>query len=538
MKLVKWLIPFLIASVLLVACAAPMPTILNEADSVETTGKSMRTTLRIGASNMADILDAQQAFSGFSVDSAQIAQPLFRVDPATSEFIPDLAESWEFSEDGTRLTVTLPKNALFSNGDPLNAQAFKDAWMRYKTISPYNLDFEMLEDIQVIDEQTAEVVFSDPPSAILAVLITAFGGVWNTSVAQEIGDEAFAVAPVASGPLMVQGFTPGSDITFVRNPNYQTNLPLFENKGPLHVETVEVRLIQEEVTLAGELETGAIDLAINAPRSAIERWVDNPDIQLYEYLEPGYVGIAMNLTHPYFTDLRVRQAIAKSVDRESMVKVLGATTAPQYAFINSAMFAYSPEMESFAKDLHPRDVEAASALLTEAGWTDTNEDGIVELDGEPFVVEFLVSARDTQLQQASQVLQTHLREIGIDLQIVQQDEGFIREVMSAGDYEMGFDSILWRDPDIFLGVFAGSWRNYPQYDNPEMVEALYVARRTWNPDERTAAYAELQQFWLEEVLEIPLWQRRSYVAVRSWVEGVVVGPNNRDLYLNDVKIVE
>lgn len=538
MKLVKWLIPFLIASVLLVACAAPMPTIPNEADSVETTGKSMRTTLRIGASDMADILDAQQAFSGFSVDSAQIAQPLFRVDPATSEFIPDLAESWEFSEDGTRLTVTLPENALFSNGDPLNAQAFKDAWMRYKTISPYNLDFEMLEDIQVINEQTAEVVFSDPPSAILAVLITAFGGVWNTSVAQEIGDEAFAVAPVASGPLMVQGFTPGSDITFVRNPNYQTNLPLFENKGPLHVETVEVRLIQEEVTLAGELETGAIDLAINAPRSAIERWVDNPDIQLYEYLEPGYVGIAMNLTHPYFTDLRVRQAIAKSVDRESMVKVLGATTAPQYAFINSAMFAYSPEMESFAKDLHPRDVEAASALLTEAGWTDTNEDGIVELDGEPFVVEFLVSARDTQLQQASQVLQTHLREIGIDLQIVQQDEGFIREVMSAGDYEMGFDSILWRDPDIFLGVFAGSWRNYPQYDNPEMVEALYVARRTWDPDERTAAYAELQQFWLEEVLEIPLWQRRSYVAVRSWVQGVVVGPNNRDLYLNDVKIVE
>ncbi|MCB0128021.1 MAG: hypothetical protein KDE58_37410 [Caldilineaceae bacterium] len=538
MKHYQWLVSLLFVTSLLTACVAPAPATQSGEASGESTGESTRTTLRIGASAMTDVLDAQQSFTGFSVDSIQIAQPLFRLDPDTRELIPDLVERWEFAEDGTSLMVTLPGDARFSNGDPLDAQAFKDAWLRYKTISPYNLDLEMVEEIRVIDDQTAEVLFNVPPAASLPVMITAFGAVWNTAVAEEIGDEAFTIAPVAGGPLMVQDFTAGSDLTLVRNPNYQTNLPLVENQGPLHVETVEVRLIQEEVTLAGELETGAIDLAVNAPQSALERWANNPDIQLYDYLEPGYVGIAMNLQHPYFSDLRVRQAIAKAVDREAIVKVLGTTASPPHAFINSAMFAYSSEMDDYARDLHPHDVEAAQALLTEAGWADSDGDGIVELAGEPFMVEFLTSATNTQLHQASQVLQTQLREIGIDLQIVQQDEGFVRDAMSAGDYDIGFDSILWLDPDIFLGVLAGSWRNYPQYDNPEMVEELTAARQIWDPAERTAAYAELQQFWLDEVLEIPLWERRSYVAARSWVQGLHVGPNNRDLYLNDVMIVE
>lgn len=538
MKRLQWLVSLIFVISLLAACVPPVLTTQSGKAPSESTGESARTTLRIGASNMTDVLDAQQAFAGFSVDSGQIAQPLFRIDPETGGLIPDLATSWEFSEDGTSLMVKLPDGALFSNGDPLDAQALKDAWLRYKTISPYSFDFEMLKDVNVVDNRTADVLFNEPPAAMLAVLVTAFGGVWNTSVAEKIGNEAFAIAPVASGPLMVQDFTANSDLTLVRNPNYHTNLPFVKNQGPLHIETVEVRLIREEVTLAGELETGAIDLAVNAPPSAIKRLANNPDIQLYEYFEPGYVGIAMNLKHPYFSDLRVRRAIAKAVDREAIVKVLGDTTAPQHAFISSAMVAYSAEMESYARDLYPRDVEAARALLAETGWADSDGDGIVELKGEPFVVEFLTPATDTQRQQASQILQTQLREIGIDIQIVQQEDGYIRDTMSAGDYDMGFDSFGWRDPDIFSGVLAGDWRNYPQYENPGVVEKLNTARTILNPTERTAAYTELQQIWLDEVVEIPLWQRRSFIAARTWVQGLIVGPNNRDMYLNDVIIVE
>lgn len=538
MKRLQWLLFLIFVISLLAACVPPVLTTQNGEAPGESTGESARTTLRIGASDMTDVLDAQQAFTGFSVDSGQIAQPLFRIDPETGGLIPDLATSWEFSEDGTSLMVKLPDDALFSNEDPLDAQAFKDAWLRYKTISPYNYDFAMLADINVVDDQTAEVLFSEPPAAMLAVLVTAFGGVWNTSVAEKIGNEAFAIAPVASGPLMVQDFTANGDLILVRNPNYHTNLPFVENQGPLHLETVEVRLIREEVTLAGELETGAIDLAVNAPPSAIARLANNPDIQLYEYFEPGYVGIAMNLKHPYFSDLRVRRAIAKAVDREAIVKVLGDTTAPQHAFISSAMVAYSTEMESYARDLYPRDVEAARALLAEAGWADADGDSIVELEGEPFVVEFLTPATDTQRQQASQVLQAQLREIGIDIQIVQQEDGYISDVMSAGDYDMGFDSVLWRDPDVFAWLLTGDGRNYPQYDNPDVLEKLNAARTILDPVERTAAYAELQHIWLEDVVEIPLWQRRSYVAARTWVQGLRVGPNNRDLFLNDVTIVE
>lgn len=529
-----WLALLLVGSVV-TACVAPAAA--PQSGAAEATGAATRTQLLVAEGVAPDMLDLQQGYGGDRISTEQIGQPLVRIDSATGDLVPDLAESWQFSEDGKTLTIKLPAGAVYSNGDPLNAQALKDAWTRYKTISPFAIDLEALTEMNVVDETTLDAIFAAPPAALLVALTTAFVAPWNAAEADKVGNEAFANAPVASGPFMVQEFIPGSELTLVRNDSYQTHLPFVTNKGPLHLEEVHVRYIPEPATIASELEAGTVDLVTNLPPSAVDRFRSNPDIQLYEINQAGYRGLLMNLSRPQFADLKVRQAIAKALNREEIVKVLGSTAAPIYAFINSAMVAYSAETESYAQTLHPQDVEAAKGLLSEAGWADSDNDGIVEKEGAPFAVEFLIPSNNEAQKLASQVIQAQLKTIGIDIQLKELDQKAAREELSAGNFDLSFESVGWPDPDIFALVFGAPYWNFGRYDNPALIEKLDVARHLLDPAERIAAYAEIQKVWLDEVVQIPLWQNKRYAATRTWVKGLIVDATGA-FYLNDVTIEE
>lgn len=514
--------------------AAPAPADPAEAPAAT----PARTKLVVAVPIVTDNLDPHQTLGGGPMDMEQIGQALMRIDNATGELIPDLAESWTWAEDGLSLTIKLPADAKFSNGDPLDAQSLKDSWFRYKEISPYGSDMEALVDMEVVDSTTAVAIFSAPPAPLYAVLETAYGAPWDIAAATEMGNEAFALAPIGSGPLVVTAFTPQNDVLLARNDNYQTSLPFVENKGPLHLTEVQVRAIAEEMTRAGELEAGTVDVVHNVPAPALERLRANPDIQLFQITTPGYTGLVMNHQSPFFSDLLVRQAVAQALDRESLSKVLGDVTAPQYAFINQSMLAYSAEADSYAQGRYPFNVEAAKATLAEAGWVDGDGDGIVEKDGEPFSVELIIRADDTVNALAGQMLQTQLKAIGIDLQLSPLDRNAARDAMTAGEYQMGFDFIGWRDPDIFSLAFVIPFWNFAKYDNPVSTEKLEAARHLLNPAERSAAYAELQKMWLDDVVELPMWQNQRFVAARSWVKGLIVNPTTGAVYLNDVTIEE
>lgn len=549
MKSWRLLISLLFLLGTLAACVPPpAPSAAAPADSSATeasaapaeapTAAPARTSLVVAVPVITDNLDAHQTFGGGLMDMEQIGQALMRIDNTTGELISDLAESWTWAEDGLSLTITLPADAKFSNGDPLDAQSLKDSWFRYKEISPYGSDMEALVDMEVVDSTTAVATFSAPPAALYAVLETAYGAPWDIAQATAMGDEAFALAPVGSGPLVVTAFTPQNDVLMVRNDNYHTNLPFVENKGPIHLTEVQVRAIAEEMTLAGELETGTVDVILNAPVAALDRLRANPDIQLFEVTSPGYTGLVMNHQSPFFSDLLVRQAVAQALDRESLSKVLGDVTAPQYAFVNESMLAYSAEADSYAQGRYPHNVEAAQATLAEAGWVDGDGDGIVEKEGEPFSVEMIIRADDTVNALAGQVLQAQLKAIGIDLQLSPLDRNAARDTMSAGEYQMGFEFIGWRDPDIFSLAFGLPFWNFSKYENPEALAELEAARHILNPAERSAAYGALQQLWLDDVVELPLWQNKRFVAARSWVKGLIVNPTTGFVHLNDVTIEE
>lgn len=516
--------------------AAPPPT--EPPPTEPPTPPPARTQFIIAMAEEPDVMDTQQA-SWTAQPHTWISQPLVSFDMQLENLVPDLAESWEISADGKVVTWKLPEGYKYSNGDALDAQALADAWGRYKEISVYAEDLAPIIETNVIDETTLEVVHDNPPAFMWFVLATDYGAPWDAAEAARVGDEQFGRKPVASGPFKLKEWVEGSHLLLERNDNYQTNMPFVENQGPPHLEEVLIRFIPEALTRLSELEAGTVDAITDVPVSEVARLQEDPEIQVLDAPTAGMSYLVFNNQRPPFDDVQVRGAVASAINREDLVTALAGTVDPQYAFLAPAQIGYSEEMQQYAKDLHPSDVEAAKALLEEAGWTDTDGDGIVEKDGQPFTAELLVPTDDPVREKIGVVVQAQLQAIGLDASIATYESAYIRDLCEEGEYDLALQRVSWNDPDILIYMVTDQGRNYPHYQNPEIEEKLVEARYIMDLEERTGTYAEVQKTLIDDVVYIPLFSRKDYLAVRSWVKDLVYHRLLAGtIFLNDVTIVE
>jgi len=495
-----------------------------------------RTQLIIAMPFEIDILDTQQA-TWSDVPNFLVSQPLVCLSMDLGTIVPDAAESWEVSANGKVITWHLPKDYKYSNGDPLDAQALADAWWRYKEISPYAEDLGPIIEMNVIDDTTLEVVHDNPPAFMWAVLVTDYGAPWDAAEAARVGDEEFGRNTVGSGPFKLKEWVEGSHMLFERNNNYKTNLPFVENKGPPHLEEVRIRFIEEDLTRVSEIEAGTVDIITEVPSSEVARLQKNPDIEVLDNPTPGMSYLVFNNQRPPFDDVKVRGAFSEAIDREDLVTTLAGTVEPQYALLAPAQLCYSEEMQQYAKNLHPYNVDAAKALLAEAGWTDTDGDGIVDKDGNPFSVALLVPTDDPPLTKIGVVIQAQLQAIGLDVTIESYARMYIRDLMDEGDYDLGLGRVSWQDPDILIYRYTEQGANYANVQIPEVEEKLLEARYIMDMEERTAAYEEIQKILIDEVVGVMLFSRKGYMGVRTWVKDLVF---HRlfygQMFLNDVTI--
>jgi peptide/nickel transport system substrate-binding protein len=497
-----------------------------------------RTQLLIALADEPDILDGQQMDWETPVNY-WIAQSLVSFDMELKNLVPDLAVSVNISPDGKIVTWKLPADAVFSNGNPVNAQAVVDSWSRFQEVSPYSEDLPATAEIKLLDDQTIEVTYENPPAYIWAHFVTPYGAPWDVLAAAEVGDEVFARDPVASGPFIPTEWVEGSYILLERNENYQTNLPFVENKGPAYLEEVMVRFIPEDLTRVSEFESGSVDVLFNVPSSEVARLGENPDYRLYDYPNAGMTYLTINNARPPFDDVRVRGAIAEAMNRADLLIALDGTVEEQYSFLAPAMICFSEEMEQYAKDLHPFNVDSAKALLAEAGWSDTDGDGIVDKDGQPLTAEIMSPTDDSLVGKINVIVQAQLQAIGIDATIATFDSSYIWDITGEGDFDLALQQFIWNDPDLLIYNVTDEGGNEPQYDNPEVTEQLYAARNFMNLDERTAAYEEIQKTLIDDVVYVPLFSRKNYIAVQSWVQNLVFQRLlYGQLYLNDTIITE
>ncbi len=512
---------------------APIPTQTPTTSPTETTPQLKR-TLVIAIPEEPMGLDVQQVTWANEVH-ALIFQPLVVLGPDTT-LVPDLALRWEVSEDGTVIIFYLPEGAKFSNGDPLTAEAVKKSIERYRNISPYAEDFADVEEIVVLDTYTLKLILKNPAPYLWAVLVTVYGAPVNARVAEEIGNDAFNRLPIGSGPYKVSEWVRGSHVVLVRNDNYRTNMPFVTNKGPNpYIDEIIIRFIPEDLTRIAELEAGRVDIVRGVPLDEVKRLRENPNIQLYETLSPGIHYIMVNVLKEPLNDVRVRQAIMIAINRDEIAAILDNNVIPWYSFLSPSQICYNKSVEDLAKSLYSYDLNRAKELLKEAGWVDTNGDGIVDKDGVPLKLTLLSPTDDPALKKSAPLIQAQLAKIGVSIEIKEYTYDYVRELTREWNFELALRRFSWADPDILIYLIHSEYGNYT-YSNPEVNELLELGRSVADMTERTKVYSRAQEILLRDLPLIPLFVLKEYTAVSKNVKGLIVLPPYGTLIINDVRV--
>ncbi len=407
---------------------------------------------------------------------------------------PWAAESWSMEDGGKRMRFTLRKGILWEDGQELTAE---DVAFTCKlaadpaTGSPYAEDFLRIKELRVIDRYTFEVRYDQFFARAVST--------WMNPIlpkhileGQNIRSTPFARKPMGAGPYRLKSWEPGSRIVLEASPTYFAGKP--------HIDEVVYRIIPDNATMFMETRAGRLDVMDLSPLQYL-RQTSSPEWQSrfhkFRYIASVYIFLGFNLEHPFFKDVRVRRAISMAIDREGIIKgVLLGQGVPAFGPFKPGSWPYHPGLKPM-----PRNIAAARALLAEAGFADHNGDGLLDRDGQPLAFTILTNQGNEQRILAATVMQSQLREVGIDVRIRTVEwAAFIREFVNKGR----FDAVLlgWtipQDPDLFSvwhssQTFEGGL-NFTHYRNPEVDKLLEEAQSTPDQKRRAELYYRIQEIF-------------------------------------------
>ncbi|PJA81997.1 MAG: peptide-binding protein, partial [Nitrospirae bacterium CG_4_9_14_3_um_filter_44_28] len=292
--------------------------------------------------------------------------------------IGDLAESWDISKDGLVITFHLRKGVKWADGAAFTADDVKfgyDTIVNEKTPTAYKEDFLQVKKAEVVDKYTFRVAYEKP----FAPALTSWSGIVvlpkHLLKDADITKSEFARNPVGLGPFKLKRWTPGQELILDSYREY------FE--GRPYIDRYVYRLIPDLSTMFLELKAGSIDMMGLTPIQYTKQ--TNTDFfknnfQKFRYPVFAYTYMGFNLKHPFFQDKRVRQAIAYAIDKGELIDVvlfgLGSPATGPYV---PNTWPYNPNVKKY--EYNP---EKAKELLKEAGWEDTDGDGLLDKDGIPF----------------------------------------------------------------------------------------------------------------------------------------------------------
>jgi len=548
------------------------PSAMNTPENSEEAAESgpHNDTLRLLWWQAATILNPHLASGNKDWDASRITyEPLATFDREgkmvlfLAAEVPSL-ENGGVSPDGLSVTWKLKEGVKWSDGQPFSAEDVKftfDYISDPATGATSFATYSAVERVEVIDELTVKVIFKEPNPAWSQPFVGYDGQILPKHIFGDyIGAEArnapANMMPVGTGPYRVVEFKPGDVVIYEAN-------PYFREEGKPYFSRIELKGGGDAATAArAVLQTGDIDFAWNlqVENQLLEQLVKDGVGELLFSPSGSSERIVLNTTdpnteinderssveapHPFFSDKRVRQAFALAIDRDTIAKQLyGLSGYP------TANMLFEPPIYESPNTSYEYNLAKAAALLDEAGWVDSDGDGVREKDGKKLSILFQTSVNPIR-QKTQEIIKASLTQIGFEVELKSVDNSvffsgdagnpdtmshFYADVQmfttGNGSPEPNSSMLEWVCWEIAQQSNQWSGRNITRWCNPEF-DALYnQAKAELDPQKRAELFIKMNDLLIEDVAIIPLVRRTFPTGASKTLEGVELTPWDSNTWL-------
>jgi len=420
---------------------------------------------------------------------------------ADGTYSPELAKSWEVSDDNLTYTFHLRDDVMFHNGVKMTAKdvAFSLDYHAgkladYPSGTQAKSFLNYYENTEIVDDYTVKIHYSKVYGPTLSCLSDMILGILPADTFLKEGQDEFESHPIGTGPYKFVSKVPGETIKMEANEDYFDGVPAIKNL------TFSIRLDTDAAVIA--LQTGELDFLTN-PATSYKPTIDgDSNLKWYMTDSPGQAWVIFNTGintdkagSKYFSDLRLRQAVAYAVDKED---VNIASTDGYGKIINSPIpstFAGYSE----APDYYTRDLDKAKALVKEAGYPNG------------FPVNLSGITTPTYYKPAETLI-GQLAEIGINATLEVLESGaYWTSIMTNYDYDIAIGNYTATTPDADIPLmqhyYTGATLRYTNHSIKELDNLLDEARSELDIAKRKELYSKVVEVILKDnCLVVPLYQ--------------------------------
>ena len=448
-----------------------------------------------------------------------VYEPLIAFDN-NLQVVPCLAESWA-QPDPLTIVFHLRKGVKFHNGREMTAEDVKYSLDRGRIKGPRPL-FRHIKSVDILDSYRIQLTLHQIDAGILESMANnKQSAIVPKEVIEKHGD--LKIASCGTGPFMIKEHNPGVTTVYVRNKDYW-------KKGYPRVDTIVMPIMPDEASRLAALRKGIVDMA----------WFLGPQMANAAKAIPGLTvhvptstrQLKLYLHHKNFPGniKKLRQAISSAIDRKAMIKTIQLGFGEVTSCIPPATIPYSLSQEEIMKlPYHTRDLKLAKKLMVEAGYPNG------------FEFEIATCTRSEDWTPAMEMVQAHLREVGINAKLVQRDWGTHLGMWNKGTYKGGLvmGASAWYTADNYIATFYHSKAksNVHGVNNPKLDALLDESSQTLDVKKRIELWKKIQYEFAEDVDCIfPYAGPVKYEVVSNRIKDYKFSNNSSRLYLRDAWI--
>jgi len=463
------------------------------------------------------------------------------------DYVPELASKIDRSEDGLTFTFTLRDGVIFHDGRPFTsadakytldtvlASTFAKAASFFEGVGAARTAY--VKSVEAPDPHTLIIRLNKQWTGLLPNLVPIAiipTGTYESDIRNGKLPEQ-ATHPLGTGPFKFKSYDQSQQVVDMEaNPKYWD--------GPPQIAVLRARVISDSNALQAELQSGRVDIAplpTSLSPDAIKGLSANSNLTVHQFAGSNLNLLTFNTTEPPLDNVKVRQAIAYAINRESMIRdlVLGQGKIA-HSILPEESWAYTPGQT------YHYDPAMAKKLLDDAGFRDPDGDGPQMRFSKPII--FRISGSSGAARQYSGVIYNYLREVGIPVSIETSELNTLFEFLRRGQFQMTYGQWVGgnQDPIFYRDLFATSEipsetraaRNRSRYSNPELDKILEEATNTYDHAKAAPLYARAQEIVSRDVVVLPLWYQANMVIAKKSVGNIHINASGDWGFVKDLTV--